>query len=399
MKLKNKSYYLKDNFWNKDFFTTASSFFLEDFVIRKDASIVKILKKKGYNCIGKSNLDEFSCGGSGLLSKNGIIRNPYDDSRITGGSSSESAYYVSKKIVDFSIGSDTGGSIRCPAFYCGLVGFKPSYGFVSRYGLLPFCSSLDTVGILSSNVKTSREIFNLISKKDPNDLTTIVKKKIPIFKFRKKIAIINNLEKYLSDELANLYNSKINLIIKEGFKVERINFPKNIRDNLQIAYLINSCTDLLSHLNSLQGITYGKKENITIEKKRKKYLGEEVKKRLFFGAYFFENENIIEKAEEISFLVNVWIKKVFLNYDFLIFPSMNDYAPKINEINYSFAGSKENHWSNNLLLIANFSGIPSLNLPIGFINNLPVGININCNYGKDNHLLKFSEYLENKFLK
>jgi len=135
------------------------------------------LKKKGYICLGKTNLDEFACGGSGLLSNKGAVANPYNPQHITGGSSSGSAIAVAQNLVPFALGSDTGGSVRCPAAYCGIVGFKPSYGLISRYGLIPFASSLDTIGILASRVETAKKIFLVLNQKDPRDLLTIVRKK------------------------------------------------------------------------------------------------------------------------------------------------------------------------------------------------------------------------------
>lgn len=134
---KELTYFAKDNFWTKDFFTTASSNFLSDFQAGNEATVIKLLKKKGFVCLGKTDLDEFACGGSGLLSNNGLLTNPHNSQHITGGSSSGSAVAVAKGFVLFALGSDTGGSVRCPAAYCGVIGFKSSYGLISRYGLIP----------------------------------------------------------------------------------------------------------------------------------------------------------------------------------------------------------------------------------------------------------------------
>ena len=399
---KDSNYFIKDNFWTKEFFTTASSSFLNDFNPGEEATVIKLLKKAGLVCIGKADLDEFACGGSGLLSKNGILTNPHNSQHITGGSSSGLAVLVAKNLVSFALGSDTGGSVRCPAAYCGVIGFKPSYGLISRYGLIPLSSSLDTVGILGSSVEKVKKIFSIINKKDSHDLLTLgikkSKKKISFQKITKKIAIIKGLEKYLEKGLEKLYHQTLNYLKKENYVIEEVEFPKELRENLQLTYLIISCSELLSHLNSLQGVTYGCKENITIENKRTNYLGKEVKKRLLMGAYFLDNPQYLEQARKLRSWNDKWVKTIFSKYEFLIFPSMNSSAPKIAEVSSSFAGSEIVHWSDNLLLIANFSGIPSLSLPIGTVENLPVSININGAFGKDKEVLEISQMIEGKVI-
>lgn len=393
-------FFAKDNFWTKDFFTTASSDFLNNFELHTEATVIKLLKKKGFICLGKTDLDEFACGGSGLLSKNGILVNPHNPEHIVGGSSSGSSVAVAKGLVDFALGSDTGGSVRCPAAYCGVVGFKSSYGLISRYGLIPLSSSLDTVGILAKNVAIAKQIFSIINKKDSHDLLTVTDKKnfeskSKVSKSTKKIAIIDGLEKHLKKDLSELYNEKLKFLKKEGYYIEKVKLPKKIRDNLQLTYLIISCSELLSHLNSLQGVNYGGgAKNNSIKENRSKYLGKEIKKRLLMGAYFLEEPYCLEMARKLRSLTNDWIKKVFSNYEFLIFPSMNGPAPEIKKVSSSFAGSEIAHWSDNLLLLANFSGIPSLSLPIGFVNNLPVSININSTYKNDKKVLELAEKLE-----
>jgi aspartyl-tRNA(Asn)/glutamyl-tRNA(Gln) amidotransferase subunit A len=392
-------FFAKDNFWTKDFFTTASSDFLNNFELHTEATVIKLLKKKGFVCLGKTDLDEFACGGTGLLSKNGILVNPHNSKNIVGGSSSGSSVAVAKGLVDFALGSDTGGSVRCPASYCGVVGFKPSYGLISRYGLIPLSSSLDTVGILAKDVAITKKIFSIINKKDPRDLLTFAKKKLTKekkhFELTKKIAIIDGLEKHLEKNLRELYNEKLKFLQKEGYLIEKVKLPKKIRDNLQLTYLIISCSELLSHLNSLQGITYGSKEKkSSIKENRASYLGKEIKKRLLMGAYFLENSHYLEIARKIRSLTNVWVKKVFSKHEFLLFPSMNGPAPEIEKISSSFAGSEIVHWSDNLLLLANFSGIPSLSLPIGFVKDLPISININSSYKNDEKVLELADKLE-----
>ncbi|KLL01604.1 MAG: aspartyl/glutamyl-tRNA amidotransferase subunit A [Mycoplasmataceae bacterium RC_NB112A] len=173
---KKNDYYAKDNFWTKNFSTTASSNFLINFWTPFDASVIKLLEKGGKNLLRKAILDEFACGGTGLYANTGPIFNPFNSLHIIGGSSSGSAKVVAENLVSFSLGHDTGDSIRRPAAYCGVVGFKPSYGVVSRSGVIPLASSLDTVGIFGRKVKDVKLIFSIINQPDPADLTTQPKK-------------------------------------------------------------------------------------------------------------------------------------------------------------------------------------------------------------------------------
>ncbi|CAG8799254.1 10032_t:CDS:2, partial [Racocetra fulgida] len=269
-----KTYLTKDNFWTRDFPTTASSAFLVNFCPSEDATVIKLLREKGYQLLGKTALDEFACGGVGLYAATGPIFNPHHPGRVVGGSSSGSAVVVAQKIVPFALGHDTGDSVRRPAAYCGLVGFKPSYGLISRYGVIPMASSLDTVGILANKVSTAQEIFTILAQPDPYDLITTTKKKFLRPPRRKKIVTIDRLEKFLSPKLNKLYRQAQEKLEKLGYSITKINIPPRIRDNLQLTYLILCSTELVSHLNSLQGITYGPlDENEEIAKKRSDNLG------------------------------------------------------------------------------------------------------------------------------
>jgi len=202
------------------------------------------------------------------------------------------------------LGHDTGDSIRRPASYCGVVGFKPSYGLISRTGVIPMSSSLDTVGILARKTKDIKLIFAIVSQKDPHDLLTETfgRKSLPSRK--NKVAIVIGLEKYLPTELNELYHNTLERLEKLGYKIEKITIPKKIREHLQITYLVLCSTELVSHLNSLQGITYGDKKNTGIIQKRSKYLGQIVKQRLLIGTYLLENQGLLEKAQKMRYLVN-----------------------------------------------------------------------------------------------
>jgi len=317
-KLASINYLAKDNFWTDNLPTSASSNFLIDFVSGEDATVIKLLKKEGAFLLGKTIMDEFACGGSGLLSNQGKITNPYNPQHITGGSSSGSAVAVAKKMVSFALGSDTGGSVRNPAAHCGIIGFKPSYGLISRYGLIPMASSLDTVGILANSVSTTQKVFSVISQPDFQDLLTLasrkVKTKLATFSLDKKIAVLTGIEKYLSAPFAQLYQKTLNILKESSYTIQNIEIPQKLRENLQLTYLIIHSSELVSHLNSCQGITYGQNINhidnnlqLTdkIKQNRSNYFGKEIKQRLLIGAYFLQNSHYLEQ----SYLLRQEVKK------------------------------------------------------------------------------------------
>jgi len=204
-------------------------------------------------------------------------------------------------------------------------------------------SSLDTVGIMAQKTKDIKPIFAIISQKDPHDLLTITTRSKVLSPKKNKIAVVAGIEKYLPNELSNLYHNTIEKLEKLGYTIEKITIPKKIREHLQITYLILCSSELVSHLNSLQGVTYGVKENVSVNHKRSKHLGEIVKQRLLIGAYFLEKQELFIKAQKMRYLVDKWVKKVFQNYDFLIFPSVNNTAPPAANFNHSFSGLISSH--------------------------------------------------------
>jgi aspartyl-tRNA(Asn)/glutamyl-tRNA(Gln) amidotransferase subunit A len=218
---------------------------------------------------------------------------------LVGGSSSGSSFSVAKKITSFALGNDTGDSVRRPASYCGVVGFKPSYGLVSRYGMIPMSSSLDTVGIIANGVELTKKIFSILAKKDHRDLLTITRK--PEYKFNssKKVAIIEGLDEYLSPEIRDDYQKIKNLIKDLGYEVREVKMPETIKDNLLSTYVIICCSELVSHLNALKGVTFGPGDNRSIPQKRSDLLGEIVKERLLIGSYLLEEKEMIRKAGKL----------------------------------------------------------------------------------------------------
>lgn len=417
-------YSIKDNIWTRNSHISSSSCFLSRYFPGKDSSLKENLDKSN-NLVkeiifdGNCGMDEFACGWTGLLGchklmaefhrkdEKKIITNPHDSNRIIGGSSSESAFLVSVKKNIFSIATDTGGSIIVPSYFSGTIGFKPSYGLISRYGVIPMASSLDTVGIISNDIDVIRKVFFSISKEDYNDLVTISRRSNKINRVKeKKIILIKNIEEFLKEEIRNNYLKFLSLLSDENYSFEYVDLPEEIKDNIQLTYFIIACSEIFSHLNSLKGITFANKEKKEIKYLRS-LLGEEVKKRILFGCFFLKNKELLIKARRVRSWVNKWVDHVFLKIKGLciVFPTMNNIAPEINEINDNIFDKNNifNHWTNNLFLLANFSGVPSINLPFGSVNRkekkIPLGICLIFFHEEEEDMLSFSNYLLNKLKK
>lgn len=397
-------YYSKDNLCSRNFPTTSSCNFLIDFQPGYDSFAIRQLEKKGYILLGKTVLDELSCGGTGLLANSGALYHPIDNKHIVGGSSSGSALVVKQNLVPFSLASDTGGSIRVPAAYCGILGFKPSYGSISRSGLIPYCTLLDTVGVLSNDLEILKEVFTaLIERKDGNDLWTSFKRKRELVLKKRladqKIAIVEGIEKYLSKEYLNIYNKLLEKLEKIGYQIVSVTIPSFIKKNLSIGWIIVCFSELVSHLNCLQGVTFGVKDSqMTVKEKRTKFLNSVVRKRILLGSYFLKRPKKMLEVYHWRQETEGWIKSLFKKQTFFIFPTTITESPLATEDTFLSLGNK-NHWSDNLTLLSNLTHIPSINLPLGLVNNLPVGICINANQEEEDKIFKLSEEIINSLEK
>lgn len=384
---------IKSNFWSFGIPSTASSSFLKEFYPPVNCTVLKRIPRK-YTLMGSTFCDELGCGDTGNLSANiaEIVKNPFNEKRIVGGSSSGSALSAIHS-VSFSICSDTGDSVRRPAAFCGLFGFKPSYGLISRYGLIPLSSSLDTVGIISKNIEKIDEIFKKIARVDEKDLITIqahnkVKKKE--YRGSRKIFVIKGIEEFLCKDFLIKY-SECKKKLKKKFKIEEIEIPGEIKNRLKFCYFILNTTELFSHFNALNGITFGggKREGNIIDE-RTELLGKEVKKRIITGSYFLQSSKseILNRSKKVMEETNKWFSELVKEDDFFVFPSFSEPTPAISEWKIEY---NNNHWSNNLLLISNLSGTPSITLPIDNTISGWFSLTINSSYGNDNNLIKMSK--------
>ena len=404
-------YALKDNISTKGIITTASSNILKDYIPVYDATIYKKLKKSGAVLVGKTVLDELAMGGTGTTGHTGVVKNPWNKERLAGGSSAGSAASVALDIVPFAIGSDTGDSIRKPAAFNGIVGFKPTYGRISRYGLFAFASSLDHLGVLTRNVEDAAIVTDIVKGNDDKDMTSLEDDNINYqehlndnIKGRKMFYIkeICNLENNNNKEVIetlNKFKETIDKCKELGFTVEEVSIDKNILSAIYPTYMSISCAEATSNNANLTGIPFGTKgEGKNIEEiifdARTKGFSELIKRRFILGSYILQRENqekLFLNACRIRRIIVDKMNELFNEYDAMIMPA-GSIAPKFNQKSDNLSDEYlllENH-----LAIANFGGFPSITIPNGFVNNMPIGINITGKAKDDCLVLNIANKIE-----
>ncbi len=408
-------YGIKDNYSTKDIESTGSSNTLKGYVPFFDATVIEKLNDAGAVATNKTAMDEFGMGGTGTTANTGIIRNPWDLKRMCAGSSSGSAAAVAYGVYPYALGSDTGDSIRKPAAYCGIVGYKPTYGMISRYGLFPFASSLDHCGVLTRNVRDAAIVVNNIKGLDNKDMTTWDSSKIDLLShindditnkklcYIKEIVDINNYSnpsKELKSHLKN-FMDKIELIKSKGITIDEVSVDKQLLDAVASVYVIISCAEATSNMSNLTGIIYGPRgegSNIyeMMKDHRTKGFSPLIKRRFVIGSYVLQRENqerYFNNAKRVRrLIVNIW-KDLFKKYDAVILPVGSGPAKylddSLNTLNESSTILEEH------LQIGNFGGFPSITIPDGFIDDLPVGLNITSNTYEDEKLINIANYIEN----
>lgn len=408
-------YGIKDNYSTKGILSTGSSNTLKDYVPFFDATAVANLKKNGAVGIAKTALDEFGMGGTGLTAHTGIIKNPWDTTRICGGSSAGSACSVAYGVYPYALGSDTGDSIRKPAGYCGIVGYKPTYGMISRFGLFPFASSLDTCGVLTRSVEDAAIVVDGMKGIDENDQTSWNSSNINLYNdlskdvkgkklfYIKEITDISNYP-HASNELKmhlENYQKALEKLRNIGVTVEEVSIDKTLLSVIPGVYVCISCAEATSNMSNLTGISFGPRgngENVMdmIKDYRTKGFSPLIKRRFVIGSYVLQKENqerYFLNACRIRRLIVDKFKSLFKEYDGFILPVGSGVAPLIEGLNEKVDDDElailENH-----LQIGNFGGFPSITIPNGFINGLPVGINITGNCYDDQTVLNLAYALE-----
>lgn len=398
---------IKDNIVTKGLRTTAASKMLEDFIPVYNAHVIDLINEKNLIIMGKLNMDEFAMGSSNQTSYFGPVKNPWNEKLVAGGSSGGSAAAVAKKMVPLALGSDTGGSVRQPSAFCGTVGLKPTYGRISRYGLISFASSIDQIGPITRNVYENAELLNILCKKDERDLTNAGKEE----DFTKligedikgmKIAIPKfYISEFINKEiLESFYNIK-EMLEKNGAIVEMVDI-KYINYSIPL-YQIIALGEASSNLARFDGVKYGysNKEALTIEelykKTRSEGFGQEVKRRIMVGSYLLSGKNAkkyYDRALKIRKLIEQEFEKVFKDYDLIIGPTTTTLPY---EIGSSLEDPNQSFLDDLLTIPVNMAGLPGMSLPIALSNsNLPIGMQIIGNKFDEKTIYKLASYIENK---
>lgn len=401
---------IKDNYSTKDVPTTASSNILNGYVPLFSAEVVNRLEKQGAIVIGKSTMDELAMGGSGTTGHLGTTYNPWDKSktRLVGGSSCGSAAAVSAGIVPFALGSDTGDSVRKPASYAGLVGLKPTWGRISRFGLFPFACSLDHVAYFTRNVFDSAAALNILAGRDDKDASSSFKevedytKSLNASIKGKKIAVVREIAESITDKcLLEAFNKNITALKEAGAIVEPVSIDSRLLKAIYPTYIIISCAESTSNNANLDGIKFGaRKEGESFEEvmtnTRTAGFSRLIKRRFVIGSYSLLRENADElfvRAQKCRRLIVDAFNKVFEKYDAIYCPAAPSVAPLID--NASDALSDEYLIADNFMAFANMGGFPSITLPIGFENGLPLGGNLTAKPFDESNLLNIAQAVEN----
>lgn len=358
---------IKDNILIEGRKAGAASKILENYVAPYDATVITKLKEKGVVFIGRVNMDEFAMGGSTENSAYGVTKNPHDLSKVSGGSSGGSAASVAAHFSLASLGSDTGGSIRQPASLCSVVGLKPTYGGVSRHGLMAMGSSLDVIGPLSKTVEEAEIIFNAIKGGDSYDSTSFYPEN-PSLTFGKRIGIPKGLLDIggIDEEVRNNFNSIIEKLKNEGYEVSEIDLP-NLSYSLPAYYVIMPA-EVSSNMSRFDGVKYGvKKEGKDLLgdylATRGESLGKEVRRRIMLGTYVLSSgyyDAYYGKANKVRDLMRADFKEAFMKVDAILTPTAPTPAFKIGE---KTADPLSMYLEDIFTVTANLVGIPALSVP------------------------------------
>ena len=408
-------YVLKDNVSTKNILTTCGSAFLKKYFPPFNATIYDLLSGVGCILVGKANMDEFAMGGTGTFSAYGVVHNPHLYDNIAGGSSSGSAVAVAIDAVPFSIGNDTGDSVRKPASYVGVVGYKPSYGFISRYGILPYAPSLDHIGIFTKYVTDASIVAQTIVRYDEKDFTS-VKAPIPFkdtlnYKSQLKLGYLGCLEALMPFNVYSEWKMFKKLCKEKGINLVRLSVNYDYLRSVSSVYRIISYAEAASCYASFTGLTFGQHLNgfsfdDLAVKTRTKFFGQQVKRRFIIGSFATSSQNF-EKLFLKSKQVRRLIVNDYLQYlppidsknsptvDAIVSLGASNVAPTIISIKSDNSGVT--NLIDDYLQIANFSGMPSITIPFTTISRLPLGLNFMAGWGRDVELLDVAYTFEKIF--
>ena len=393
---------IKNNINVLNWETTCSSNILEGYISPYNATVIDKLIESGLSPFGKTNMDEFAMGSSTESSCYGKSLNPFDDNKIPGGSSGGSASAVASGLAIAALGTDTGGSIRQPAAYCGCVGMKPTYGRVSRYGIVAYSSSLDQCGVLTQNVEDASILYDIISGYDSKDSTSLNIDYIPTHpnlnsKRKLTIAVIDNFIDDADDEIKQAYQKTIQTLKDNGHKIVH----KNLMDTKKhlSSYYIIATAEASANLSRYDGIRYGSRVNSsslaqTYIQTKSKYFGEEVKKRIMLGSFVLSSgyyDAYYIKAQKIRHLIKNDFDNIFKEADLILSPVTPTTAPTFD----SFKTSLEMYLSDIYTISINLAGLPAISLPIeNDSNKMPIGLQLIANSFEEQKLFDGASSLE-----
>ncbi len=382
-------YVLKDNFSTTAIPTTAGSNILNGYIPLYDATVYAKLKAANAILIGKTTLDELAMGGTGMTGHKGWQYNPYDEKkeRLIGGSSSGSAAAVASGIVPFSLGSDTGDSVRKPASYAGLVGFKPTWGRISRYGLFPFAPSLDHVGYFTRTVDDAASLTTLLSGQDDQDATATNQTLPPLTLSGNvkglRIAVIEQVIRSIKDQtILKRFEETLVALTLAGAHVEYVQFPLPLLNAIYPTYMTISCAEATSNNANLDGLRFGpgyqgKTYQDVMMQARTEGFSELIKRRFVIGSYVLMRENqhdLFLRAQRVRRLIVDTLNEIYQHADVIYLPAAPTIAPKFTDSSDRL--SSEYLIGDSHLALGNFAGLPSITIPLGFKDGMPFGGNV-----------------------
>ena len=392
---------IKDNICTKGTATTCASRMLANFVPPYDATVISKINAEGMVILGKTNMDEFAMGSTTETSYFGPTLNPWGDSRVPGGSSGGSAAAVAARLAPVSLGSDTGGSIRQPASFCGVTGLKPTYGTVSRYGLVAFASSLDQIGPIGRDAVDLASLYNLICGVDEKDQSSTETTKLDIDNIRNYSVAGKTIgipEEYFGEgidpEVKAAVMEAVKVFESEGAKVERFTLP--IMEYAIPTYYIIACAEACSNLSRYDGIKYGFRPEGVQDlgelyiRSRSEGFGMEVKRRIMIGNFVLSSgyyDAYYNKALQVKNLIYQAFNEAFSKYDVVIGPVAPTPALKAGE---SLSDPLKMYLGDICTVLINIVGLPAVSVPCGFASGLPVGMQIIGKHYSEETILGFA---------
>jgi len=395
---------IKDNMSTRGIKTTCGSKILHNYIPPFDATVIEKLKQKGFSILGKANMDEFAMGSTNETSFFGPVRNPWDTQRVPGGSSGGSAAAVAACMAPAALGSDTGGSIRLPCAFCGVTGIKPTYGRVSRYGIVAYASSLDQVGPITRTVEDTLSLLNVISGRDPRDSTSAETTSISPSVLKEgvrglRVGIPEEYFEGVDPETKKAIDDNLSALASQGAVLVPVSL-KMKKYAVPVYYLI-ATAEASSNLARYDGVKYGYRAegSLTLEelyqKTRSEGFGSEVKRRIILGTYALSSgyyDAYYVKALKIRSLIIEDFKKAFEDVDLIVTPAATSTAFKLGE---KISDPLQMYMSDILTISVNLAALPGLVLPAGFDSKgLPIGMQILASHFEEEKIFKAAYAVE-----